>query len=73
MNISKQTVAIVDEVAKKKPRTDTDSTYIPHGINEDFFYPITDKKELAEMKKFKQELVGNKPIDFIFCPNMLFG
>ena len=65
MNISKQTVAIVDEVAKKKPRTDTDSTYIPHGINEDFFYPITDKKELAEMKKFKQELVGNKPIDFI--------
>ena len=65
MNISKQTVAIVDEVAKNKPRTDTDSTYLPHGINEDFFYPITDKKELAEMKKFKQELVGNKPIDFI--------
>ena len=65
MNISKQTVAIVDEVAKKKPRTDTDSTYIPHGINEDFFYPITDKKELAEMKKFKQDLVGNKPLDFI--------
>ena len=52
MNISKQTVAIVDEVAKNRPRTDTDSTYIPHGINEEFFYPITDKKEIAEMKKF---------------------
>ena len=39
----------------KKPRTDTDSTYIPHGINEDFFYPIVDEKELKkEMKKFKQ-------------------
>ena len=37
MNISKQTVAIVKEVAKQKPRTDWDSTYVPHGINSDVF------------------------------------
>ena len=36
MNISKQTVAIVNEVDKKKPRTDWDCTYVPHGINERF-------------------------------------
>ena len=54
MNISKQTCAIVNDVCTNKPRTDWDSTYIPHGINEKYFYPITDKKELMEMKKFKR-------------------
>ena len=37
MNISKQTVGLVDEVAKTKPRTDWDSTYVPQGINEKYF------------------------------------
>ena len=64
MNISKQTCAIVNDVCTNKPRTDWDSTYIPHGINEKYFYPITDKKELMEMKKFKQEIFGNRPVDF---------
>ena len=35
MNISKQTVAMVKDAAVKKPRTDWDCTYIPHGIPED--------------------------------------
>ena len=65
MNISKQTVAIVDEVAKNKPRTDWDSTYVPHGINEKHFYPITDDKELLQMRNFKQQLIDKKPYDFI--------
>jgi|TARA_B100000035_G_C21029354_1_gene567606 glycosyltransferase involved in cell wall biosynthesis len=65
MNISKQTVAIVNDVAKNKPRTDWDCTYIPHGINEKFFYPITDEKELLEMRNFKQKLIDKKPYDFI--------
>ena len=55
MNISKQTVAIVKEVAKKKPRTDWDCTYIPHGINEKWFYPISvfddEYKQVESMKK----------------------
>ena len=37
MNISKQTVNIVDNVCQIKPRTDWDNTYIPHGINEKIF------------------------------------
>jgi len=41
MNISKQTVSIVKEVAKKKPRNDWDNTYLPHGINEKYIYPIS--------------------------------
>ena len=65
MNISKQTVAIVDEVCERKPRTDWDSTYVPHGIDEDKYYPVTEEKELLEMKKFKQELLNNKPTDFV--------
>ena len=55
MNISKQTVAMVKEVAKKKPRTDWDCTYIPHGINEKWFYPISvfddEYKQVESMKK----------------------
>ena len=65
MNISKQTCAIVDEVSVKKPRTDWDSTYIPHGINEKYFYPIVDEKELLELNKFKNQLLGNKPTEFV--------
>ena len=64
MNISKQTHNIVKNVCKDKPRTDWDSTYIPHGINEKYFYPIVDEKEQLEMKKFKQELFGSRPIEF---------
>ena len=37
MNISKQTVNIVDNVCQIKPRNDWDNTYIPHGINEKIF------------------------------------
>ena len=40
MNISKQTHNIVQNVCKDKPRTDWDSTYVPHGINEKYFYPV---------------------------------
>ena len=40
MNISKQTHNIVQNVCQKKERTDWDSTYVPHGINEDHFYPV---------------------------------
>jgi len=55
MNISKQTVAMVKDVAKKKPRTDWDNTYIPHGISEKYFYPISifndEYKQVESMKK----------------------
>ena len=64
MSISKQTVNIVNKVCQFKPRTDWDSTYIPHGINEKYFYPITDEKERLEMNKFRNEIFKGKPIEF---------
>ena len=54
MNISKQTVAIVNDVAKKKPRTEWDCTYLPHGVSKNF-YPISvfddENKQVESMKK----------------------
>ena len=64
MNISKQTHNIVQNVCQNKPRTDWDSTYIPHGINEKFFYPINNEKERLEMNKMKSELFEGQDIDF---------
>ena len=30
-----------DEVSKNKPRTDWDSTYLPHGVSEKYYHPIS--------------------------------
>ena len=64
MNISKQTHNIVQNVCQNKPRTEWDSTYIPHGINEKYFYPINDEQERLEMNKMKNELFQGQDIEF---------
>jgi glycosyltransferase involved in cell wall biosynthesis len=69
MNISKQTHNIVQNVCQNKPRTDWDSTYIPHGINESQFYPVVDEKERLEMNKMKSELFQGKDIEFCLFYN----
>tara|TARA_B100000459_G_scaffold102736_1_gene58969 strand:- start:13 stop:1437 length:1425 start_codon:yes stop_codon:yes gene_type:complete len=69
MNISKQTHNIVQNVCQNKPRTDWDSTYIPHGINEKLFYPVKNKKELIEVNKMKSELFGGDDIKFCMFYN----
>ena len=67
MNISKQTIAMVRDAARKKPRTDWDCTYIPHGIPEDKFYPIgeLDVKEWNQMQGYRDRVLHNKDKDFI--------
>jgi hypothetical protein len=67
MNISKQTHNIVNNVAVKKPRNDWDNTYIPHGINEENFYPINelDVKEWGDLLNFKRNMTEGKNYDFI--------
>ncbi len=67
MNISKQTVNIVEQVAQKKPRTDWDCTYIPHGIPEEAFFPI-DKKD-KQFITFKKEVCQGKDYDFVLFWN----
>ena len=67
MNISKQTVNIVNNVRRIKPTNDWDNTYIPHGINEENFYPINelDIKEWGDLLNFKRNMTEGKDYDFI--------
>ncbi len=73
MNISKQTCAIVDEVCKRKPRTDWDSTYVPHGINHKLFYPIPPLHEeydsMIQMKKNIFNIQDSDDIEFVLFYN----
>ena len=69
MNISKQTVAIVKEVAKKKPRTDWDCTYLPHGVSEEF-YPISPlEKEHSEVMSIRKTLIPDEKEFVLFYNN----
>ena len=67
MNISKQTVAMVKDAAVKKPRTDWDCTYIPHGIPEDKFYPIgeLDVQKWNKLQEYKKSVLHRKDKDFV--------
>ena len=66
MNISRQTVNIVDNVCQKKPRTDLDNTYVPHGINHTYFMPVdTLHKDYEKSRKFRQHILGGKQYDFV--------
>ena len=66
MNISKQTVSIVKEVSKKKPRTDWDCTYLPHGVSDKYYKPLpSDDKLVNEMKR---QLTDNE-VEFVVFYN----
>ncbi len=70
MNLSKQTWNIVNNCAVKKPRTDWDCTYIPHGINDAQFYKITELyDEWNEFESFRNNSLKNKDIEFIVLFN----
>jgi len=69
MNISKQTVAMVKDVAKTKPRTEWDNTYIPHGISEKHFHPVSVfDDEYKQIESMKKRLTDDK-IEFIIFYN----
>ena len=63
MNISKQTHNIVDKVCRTTPRTDWDSTYVPHGIETKTFHPI-DKKD-KKLLKFSESVFQGHDYDFV--------
>ena len=70
MNISKQTVAIVKEVAKKKPRTDWDCTYLPHGVSEKWYKPISVfDDEHKKVQAFRKQLIGDDVKFVVFYNN----
>ena len=70
MNISKQTVNIVKNVWTKYPPEDWQVTYVPHGINDDLYFPLTElHSEWGEFEEFrKQKFDGNK-YDFVLYYN----
>ena len=70
MAISKQTYNINANVCQRKPRTDWDLTYVPHGIDEKSYFPITqDHKNYEDYIKFKNHSLNNKEYDFILMYN----
>ena len=70
MNISKQTVAMVKEVWKKNPPEDWQVTYLPHGINEKYFYPISVfDEEYKQVESMKKQLTQDNEIKFVIFYN----
>jgi glycosyltransferase involved in cell wall biosynthesis len=69
MAISKQTENINHVVLGDKAK-DKVIKYVPHGINEDDFFPITsDKPEYLILQEFKKGLFGGKEYDFTLLYN----
>jgi len=67
--ISKQTENI-NRVVLGDKANDKVIKYVPHGINENQFYPITsDKPEYLALQEFKKSLYGNKEYDFSLLYN----
>ncbi len=69
MAISKQTLNINKLVLGDKVK-DKILEYVPHGINEKFFYPITkDHEKYPEFIAFKKQLFKDKEYDFVLLYN----
>jgi glycosyltransferase involved in cell wall biosynthesis len=70
MNISKQTVSMVKDVWTKFPPEDWQVTYVPHGINEDYFYSVDElHPEYSELLTFKNHVLEGKEYDFVLLYN----
>jgi glycosyltransferase involved in cell wall biosynthesis len=67
--ISKQTENI-NKVVLGELSKDKTIKYVPHGINENYFFPITtDKPEYLALQEFKKQLFSNKQYDFTLLYN----
>jgi hypothetical protein len=69
MGISKQTVNINNIVLGDKAKNKIIS-YVPHGLNENHFYPITPQDEKwNELQSFKKDIFEGKEFDFVLFFN----
>lgn len=69
MGISKQTVNINKLVLGDKAK-DKIIEYIPHGLNDNMYYPITEKDDSwDEFQNFKKQLCGEEDYDFVALYN----
>ena len=69
LGISKQTVNLVKNVLKDKPKEDWQFNYVPHGIDPKQFYPIVSGDEIFELEAFKEKLLGEEKFDFVVLWN----
>jgi len=64
MAISKQTKNI-NEIVLGEAANDKILKYVPHGINEDHFFPMTSVEDLKHLDEFKKNLFQGKDIEFV--------
>ena len=64
MAISKQTKNINEIVLGEKAKEKL-IKYVPHGINEHHFFPMTSVEELKHLDEFKKNLFQGKDIEFV--------
>lgn len=65
MGISKQTVNI-NKLVLEEAANGKIIEYVPHGINEDFFFPITPEyKNYDKYSEFKKNIFEGKEIEFV--------
>ena len=64
MGISKQTYNIVHNVIRKYPKKDWQIKYVPHGINENHFFPIENKLKDETFLNYKKEIL-KKDYEFV--------
>lgn len=68
--ISKQTENINHSVLGSELSAEKTIKYVPHGINEDVFFPITkDQPEYLSLQEFKKQLYNGKEYDFTLLYN----
>ena len=70
MAISKQTLNI-NKIVLGDTAKDKVLKYVPHGINNKFFYPIVqeNKEEWENFQKFKKQAFGDKEYDYVVLYN----
>lgn len=65
MAISKQT-KVINEIVLGDKASEKVIKYVPHGINEDYFYPIREGHEhYGLLQEFKKNLFQGKEIDYV--------
>jgi len=69
MAISKQT-KLINELVLGEEAKDKVITYVPHGINEEFFHPITETSpSYAKFVDAKSKIFGDKQYEFVVFYN----
>lgn len=64
--ISKQTKNIVENVLKDHPKSDWAIQYVPHGIDENVYFPIVND---FEFDAYKEKVLEGKDYDFVVLWN----